>query len=69
MVDITDDIKEVKASYEDQMNVVFPNDKEELIDFLNRCKLKEFEVTLHSRCSAAFYKEATKELEKSNPTS
>jgi len=37
--------------------------EEELIDFLNHCRLKNFEVMLYLRCSSLFDKEATKSLE------
>ena len=36
--------------------------EEELIDFLNRCRLKNSEVMFCPRCSCVFYKEATKSL-------
>lgn len=68
VVDIFDENepKEVEPSYEDQMKVVFPKDKEELIEFLNRCRLKDYEVMLCPRCNVVFDREATKELEKEN---
>ena len=34
-----------------------------MIDFLNRCRLKNSEVMLCRRCSFVFHKEATKSLE------
>lgn len=67
MVDIIDSTKGAESSYEEQMQVVFPKAEEELINFLNRCNLKDFEVMLCPRCSAFFNKETTKELEKTNP--
>lgn len=68
MVYITDDIKEAKCNLNEQMKVVFPKDIEELIDVLNRFKLKDFEVMLWSCCSVVPDKEAPKELEKkTNP--
>lgn len=69
MVDITDDIntEEVEASYEDHVKVIFPKVEEELIDFLNRCKLKDSKVTLCQRCNYVFDKETIKKLENINP--
>ena len=49
------------------MKVVFPKVEQELIDFLNRCKLKDSQVILCPCCTVVFDKEATKELEKINP--
>jgi len=43
--------------------------EEELIDFLNRCRLKNSEVMLCPRCSSVFNKEATKRLENVVPES
>jgi len=42
---------------------------EELIDFLNRCRLKNFEVMLWPKCSYVFDKKATKSLESFIPKS
>lgn len=47
------------------MKVVFKS-KEELINFLNWCNLKDFEVMFCPRCSVVFYREATSELENTN---
>lgn len=56
VVDIADDIdtKEVEVSYTNQMKVVFAKSEEELIDFLNRYKLKDFEVMLCPCYNAVF---------------
>jgi len=42
------------------MKETYPTAKEELIDFLNQCKLKNSEVMLCPRYSVVFDKEATK---------
>lgn len=49
------------------MKMVFPKAEEELINFMNICKLGDFEVMLCPCCIAVFDKEAMKELEKTNP--
>jgi len=49
--------------------VAYSMAEEELIDFLNRCKLKNSEVMLCPRCSSVFDKEATKSLESFIPKS
>jgi len=43
--------------------------EEELIDFPNRCRLKNYEVILCPRCSLVLNKEATKSLENVVPKS
>lgn len=47
--------------YVEKMKVVYPRAEEELIDFLNKCKIKCSNVMLCPCCSAAFDKEATKD--------
>lgn len=56
VVDIVDEINtnEVEASYGDQTKVVFPKVKEELNNFLNMCKMKDFKVMLCLCCSVVF---------------
>ncbi|WJX34135.1 hypothetical protein P8452_22274 [Trifolium repens] len=49
------------------MKVVYPRAEEDLIDFLNRCKLKNKGVMLCARCSAVCDKEATAGLKKFQP--
>ena len=49
--------------YDQKMEEVFPNAGEDLVDFLNRCKLKDAEVMLCPRCSAVFDKKAAKGLQ------
>lgn len=60
MVDIIDGTKESKPSYEEQTNVVFPKNEEKLIDFLNRCKLKESKVMMCPCCNAFVDNEVAK---------
>lgn len=50
--------------YTKQMNVAYPRAEEELIDFLNGCKLKDSKVLLCPRSSVVFDKEVSKEAEK-----
>ncbi|WJX18504.1 hypothetical protein P8452_08296 [Trifolium repens] len=62
MVDVVDPapIKAVpEEEYEKKIQEVYPNAEEELVDFLNRCKLNNSEVMLCPRCSAVCDKEAT----------
>jgi len=73
MVDITKDEERVEETtterqFNEKLKIVSPTAEEELIDFLNRCKLKNSKVMLCPRCSAVFDKEATKGLEGSIPT-
>jgi len=49
--------------------VAYPMAEEELIDFLNRCKLKNSEVMMCPRCNFIFEKEATGGLKIFLPTS
>ncbi|WJX26814.1 hypothetical protein P8452_15690 [Trifolium repens] len=62
MVDVVNHapIKAVpEEEYEKKIQEVYPNAEEELVDFLNRCKLNNSEVMLCPRCSAVCDKEAT----------
>jgi len=72
MVDITEDAKHVEETvpepqFDEKLKTAYPTAEEVLIDFLNRCKLKNSEVMLGPRCSVVFDKEATKGLESSIP--
>jgi len=51
----------------EKMTVVYPRAEEDLIDFLNRCKISNTNVMLCPRCSAIFNKEATKSVEGFQP--
>ncbi|XP_045822090.1 uncharacterized protein LOC123914975 [Trifolium pratense] len=53
--------------YYEKMKVVYPGAEEELIDFLQRCKLNKSEVMLCPRCSSVFDKKATEGLNKFIP--
>lgn len=50
-----------------QVKVVYPKTEEGLIDFLNMCKLKDYEVMLCMYCSAIFNKDDAKGLENYKP--
>ncbi|CAJ2662571.1 unnamed protein product [Trifolium pratense] len=67
MVEVIDAAAPVKAvpeeEYEKRVREMYPNAEEELVDFLNRCKLKNAEVMLCPRCSAVCDKEATAGLQ------
>jgi hypothetical protein len=56
-----------ETEYAEKIKVVYPQAKEELIDFLQRCKLNKIEVMLCPRCSAVFDKKATDGLNKYVP--
>lgn len=66
MVDIAKTIEAVEPDYHEKMNVFFPKSEEQLIDFLNWCKLKDSKVMLCLCCSDIFDREAEKELENTN---
>jgi len=52
-----------ESQFSKKMNGAYPMDEEELIDFLNRCRLNNSKVMLCLKCSVVFDKEATKGLE------
>lgn len=54
-------------NYTEQMKVVYTKVEGDLIDFLNRCKIKGSEVMLYPCCSAVFNNEDAKDLEKVVP--
>src|ERR1044072_4279819 len=57
-------VKEVtKGEYDQKMEEVFPKAGEDLVDFLNRCKLEDSEVMLCPRRCAVFDKKAAKRLQ------
>lgn len=53
--------------YTKKIKVVYLKVKEELIDFLNRCKIKGSEIMLCPCCNIVFNKEAKKSLENIKP--
>jgi len=52
-----------KLQFDEKAKAAYPMVEEELIDFLNRCRLKNSEVMLCPICSSVFDKEAIKSLE------
>jgi hypothetical protein len=68
-MEVTDvQIQEIpKKEYTEKIKVVYPHAEEDLIDFLNRCKLDNKGVMLCPRCSAVCDKEATEGLKKYQP--
>ena len=58
-----------KFQFDEKAKTTYPTTEEKLIDFLNCCRLKNFEVMLCPRCSSVFDKEATKSLENVVPES
>jgi len=46
-----------------KMEEAYPKAEEDLIDFLNRCKISNKHAMLYPRCSAVFDKEAAKSVE------
>jgi len=58
-----------KSQYSEKMKVACTRAEEELIDFLNRCKLNNSEVMMFPKCNYVFDKEATKGLENYKPQS
>ncbi|WJX30008.1 hypothetical protein P8452_18592 [Trifolium repens] len=56
-----------EEEYFEKMKVVYPRAEEDLVDFLNRCKLENKGVMLCARCSAVCDKEATVGLMKFQP--
>jgi len=55
--------------YEEKIQGVFPKAEEDLIDFLNICKISGSSVMICPRCSAVFDKKAAKNVEGFRPRS
>jgi len=55
--------------FAEKMTVAYPRAEEDLIDFLNRCKISNTNVMLCPRCSVVFDKEAAKSVECFQPQS
>ena len=51
----------------EKMTAAYPKAEEDLIDFLNRCKISNTNAMLCPRCSAVFDKEAAKSVEGFHP--
>lgn len=56
-----------EANYNDKVNEVYPSVGEELVDVLNKCKLKGSEVMMCPKCSIVFDEKATEGFERNNP--
>lgn len=56
-----------KPNNKDQTTHAYPKVEEDLVKFLNQCKLIDSEVMLCPRCNSVFDKEAAKKLERANP--
>jgi hypothetical protein len=56
-----------EGEYDKKVQEAYPAAEEELVDFLNRCKLNNAEVMLCPRCSAVCDKEAVTNLKKVLP--
>ena len=61
------DIVITEDQYEEKIQVVYPKAEEDLIDFLNRCKISGFPVMMCPRCRAVFDKKAEKNVEGFRP--
>jgi len=51
----------------EKMTAAYPKAEEDLIDFLNRCKISNTNAMLCPRCSVVFDKEAAKSIEGFHP--
>jgi hypothetical protein len=58
-----------KLQFDEKEKAAYPMAIEELINFLNRCRLKNSEVMVCPRCCSVFDKEVTKSLENVVPES
>jgi len=59
----SDNAMVTEDQFEEKMRVAYPRAEEDLINFLNRCKISNTNVMLCPRCSAVFDKEAAKFVE------
>jgi len=59
----------LELQFDEKAKAAYPTAEEELIDFLNRCILKNSKVMLCPRCNSIFNKEAMKILESVVPES
>lgn len=69
MVDVTNgvDIKNDEVNmlyYNEQVQVVYPRAKDEMIYFLKKCELKDSKTMLSPLCNSVFKKKASKEVER-----
>ena len=65
----SDNAMVTEDQFAEKMRVAYPRAEEDLIDFLNRCKISNSNVMLCPRCSAVFDKEAAKSVERFPPQS
>lgn len=63
------DVMVTEDQYVEKIKLVFPKANENLIDFLNRCKIYGSPIMLCPRCSVAFDKKATENVECFQPHS
>ena len=59
----------IEDQFVEKMTVAYPRAEENLIDFLNRCKISNINAMLCPRCSAVFDKETAKSVEGFRPRS
>jgi len=64
-----DNVVVTEDQFVEKMIVAYPRVEEDLIDFLNRCKISNTNVMLCPRCNAIFDKEAAKFVEGFQPQS
>lgn len=57
----------IVVEYAKKMKMAYPKNKEELINFLNRCKFIGFEVMLCPHCSVVFDKKSSQDHEQIKP--
>lgn len=62
MVEIFEDFDMVEFENENHIEAVYPNNGEDLLEFLHRCKFEDSEVMLCPRCSAVFDKKDAKKV-------
>ena len=62
-----DDAMVTKDQFAEKTKIAYPKSEEDLIDFLNRCKISNTNVMLCPRCSAMFDKEVAMSVEGFQP--
>jgi len=62
-----DDAMVTEDQFAEKMKTAYPKAEEDLIDFLNRCKISNTNAMLYPRCSAMFDKDAAKSVEGFQP--
>lgn len=56
-----------ESNYDEKVEEVYPTTEEEVVNFLNRFKLKGSKLILCPRCNTVFDKEATEGLKGNKP--